>query len=177
SVKWCGTPGGTYRTSPVLTMRTVALLIEALPPLVTSRPSVLATAVPAVTIHRSDVVSCVNGGSSPATMRTLALMFVGPSNRRELLRLSASFSFHRASMSAAGQNIVLPVASLGTAGVAGPAPRPACPACWAYDAAAQSAITHIGARALLRIPLPHQIVFRTRSSECTSAGSAPRVVL
>jgi hypothetical protein len=35
-----------------------------------------------------------------------------------LLRLSASFSFHRASMSAAGQNIVLPIASFGTAGAA-----------------------------------------------------------
>ena len=77
-------------------------------------PSVRATAVPAVTIQRSAVVSCVSGGSSPATTRTFAEMFVGPSKMRELLRLSVSFSFHRASMSAAGQNIVLSVDSFGT---------------------------------------------------------------
>ena len=110
-------------------------------------------------------------------MRTLALMFVGPSNRRELLRLRASFSFHRASMSAAGQNIVLSVASLGTAGVAGPAPRPAGPACWAYDAAAQSAITHIGARALLRIPLPPDHVLTRDSSAGLPAQPARHSLL
>ena len=57
--------------------------------------------------------------------RTFAEMLVGPSKSLELLRLRRSFSFQRASMSAAGQNIVLSVASFGTAGAAPPAPR--CP--------------------------------------------------
>ncbi|MSO83454.1 MAG: hypothetical protein EXQ53_09190 [Acidobacteria bacterium] len=88
------------------TVRVIPLLIDLVPPLSTILPSVRATAVPAVTIQRSAVVSWVAGGSSPATMRTFALMLVGPLNSRELLRLSASFSFHRASMSAADQNMV-----------------------------------------------------------------------
>ena len=40
-------------------------------------------------------------------------MLAGPSKIRELFRFRASFSFQRASMSAALQNIVLSVASVG----------------------------------------------------------------
>src|SRR5512138_986973 len=82
-------------------------------------------------------------------MRTFAEMFVGPSNRRELLRLRASFSFHRASMSAAGQNIVLPTASLGTAGAAGVALP--CRAPWAWRVRPAMAIAADAASILLRI--------------------------
>src|SRR5262245_53598814 len=89
-----------------------------------SVPSVLAIALPAVTIQRSAVVSCVRGGSPARTMRAFALMFVGPLNSREFERWSASFSFHRASVSAAAQNIVLPIGRLGTGG-AGATLRPA----------------------------------------------------
>jgi len=82
----------------------------------TISPSVLAIASPAVTSHRSAVSSCVSGGSPGRTMRTFALMFAGPLKIRELIRSRRSFSFHRASMSAAGQNIVLSVVRSGIGG-------------------------------------------------------------
>ena len=131
--------------------------MEPAEPAVTSFPSVRATAVPAVTIQRSAVVSWVSGGSSPATMRTFAEMFVGPSNRRELLRLSASFSFHRASMSAAGQNIVFPTASFGTGGAAAPPP---CRAPWAFSVRPAMAIAADAASSLLRIIGPLSMALR-----------------
>src|SRR5882672_9426235 len=81
-------------------------------------PSVLAVAVPSVTIQRSAVVSCVTGGSPGNTIRTFALMFVGPLESRELMRLLASLSFQRAWRSALVQKAVLPTGKSGTGGAA-----------------------------------------------------------
>src|SRR5262249_17466266 len=126
-------------------------------PLGTSFPSVRATAVPAVTIQRSAVVSWVRGGASPATMREVGHAVVGPSNSRELLRLSASFCFHRASMSEAGQNIVLPVASFGTGAAAA---APPCRAPWALSVRPAITIAADAASSLLRIIGPLSMALR-----------------
>src|SRR3990172_5114999 len=105
-------PGPTFRSTP--------LRIDLVPLASMMAPSVLAIAVPAVTIQRSAVVGCVSGGSPSSTIRTLALMLVGPLKRRELLRLRASLSFHLAWMSSLAQKAVLSAGKLGTATGAAP---------------------------------------------------------